>query len=91
MWSLLLRASALPSLGRFGVVLRCCALGDRVTEDVTFLIDRMPVILLESTCSRLSEEQFQPVEDAHPLRRIARILEKHIVLLKRSYFQETRL
>ena len=70
---------------RFGVVLRC-ALGDRVTEDVTFLIDRMPVILIESTCSRLSEEQFLPVEDAHPLRRIARILEKHIVLLNRSYF-----
>jgi hypothetical protein len=44
---------------RFGVVLRC-ALGDRVTEDVTFLIDRMPVILIESTCSRLSEEQFLP-------------------------------
>lgn len=75
---------------RFGVVLRC-ALGNRVTEDVTFLIDRMPVILIESTCSRLSEEQFLPADDAHPLRRIARILEKHIVLLKRSYFQETRL
>jgi hypothetical protein len=50
---------------RFGVVLRC-ALGDRVSEDVTFLIDRMPVILIESTGSRLSEEQFLPLKTHTP-------------------------